>query len=62
MSGSAAPRGFRNSTMREAGARNVTYTVFDGANHNVFAANSRMTRAAMRAFFDGILRPEAGGK
>ena len=48
--------------LREAGARNVTYMLFDGANHNVFAANSPMTRAAMRAFFDGILRPEAGGK
>jgi len=48
--------------VREAGARNVTYMVFDGANHNVFAANSPMTRASVRAFFDGILRPEAGGK
>lgn len=38
--------------LRDAGAKNVTYIIFDASGHEMFNSHSDVTRAAMMGFFD----------
>ncbi|MCP5114844.1 MAG: alpha/beta hydrolase [bacterium] len=41
--------------MREAGAKNITYMIIDGASHGVFTRNATLTYPAMLAFFNSTI-------
>ncbi|MGB0596584.1 MAG: alpha/beta fold hydrolase [Rubripirellula sp.] len=44
-------------TLREAGAKDVTYMKIEGAGHGVFNQHNKRTEPAMREFFDRVLQP-----
>ncbi|MCP4890766.1 MAG: prolyl oligopeptidase family serine peptidase [Planctomycetaceae bacterium] len=44
-------------TLREAGAKDVTYMKIEGAGHGVFNQHNKLTEPAMREFFDRVLQP-----
>lgn len=45
-----------SAALKQAGAKNVTFLIVDGAGHNAFAAGESATRGAMMSFFDRHLK------
>lgn len=46
------------AALKQAGAKNFTFLIVDGAGHNAFAAGESATRGAMQSFFDRHLRAQ----